>query len=162
MITKVSVSNFSKNVLSTPSFGFAKLNDLGRTTADSFGYQNNQFLNADMFRKQGLFHKSQLAKELERGADFVDICTTYGCSNNSKTNSEFIENQILSSKSDSALKRVNPDSKKEGFMKLYLHNYDNPELSLRTTRILLEKVKDSFSPEEYVKHIGILEAGTKL
>ena len=134
---------------------------MGRTTADSFGYQNNHFLNADMFRKQGFFQKSQLSRELAAGTDFVDICTQYGCTNNSKTNAEFIENQVLSSKSDSALKKMDPDKQHDGLLKLYLYNYDNPELSLRATKGLLEKIKGSISHEEYIKHVGIVEAGTK-
>ncbi len=161
MITNVTMTNVSKNLSARPSFGFAKLNDLGRTTADSFGYQKNQFLNADMFRKQGFFHKSQLSKELGSGTDFVDICQNYGCTNNAKTNAEFIENQILSSKSEASIKRLDEDAQREGFLRLYMHNYDNPELSLKSTKMLLEKIKEAMSPEEYIKHTGILEAGTK-
>ncbi len=161
MITKISIPMVSKNVLSTPSFGFARLNELGRTTADSFGYQENQFLDADMFKKQGFFRRSKLSQELGSGTDFVDICRNYGCTSNAKTNAEFIENQILSSKSEGAIKRLEPDSQREGFLSLYMHNYDNPELSLRSTKMLLEKIKEAMSPEEYIKHTGILEAGTK-
>ena len=161
MITKISMPIGSKKILSMPSFGFARLNDLGRTTADSFGYQNNEFLNADMFRRQGWFHKSQLTKDLSTGVDFVDICTEYGCTNNAKTNAEFIENQILSSKSEAAIRRIDPDKQRDGFIKLYMHNYDNPELSLKSTKLLLDKIKDSMSPEEYIKHTGILQAGTQ-
>lgn len=161
MITNVSMPSVSPKVSSVPSFGLAKLNDLGRKTADSFGYQNNEFLNADMFRKQGFFQKSQLTRELAAGSDFVDICRQYGCTNNAKTNAEFIENQVLTSKSDAALKRIDSDKQHEGLFKLYLHNYDNPELSLRATKGLLDKIKASMAPEEYVKNVGILEAGTK-
>ena len=161
MITNVSMSSVSRKVSLTPSFGLAKLNDLGRTTADSFGYQNNRFLKADMFRKQSFFQKSQLTRELDDGNSFVQLCTIYGCTNNAKTNAEFIENQILSSKSDAAIKKLDSDEQYEALLKLYMHNYDNPELSLKSTKSLLERVKASISPEEYVKHVGILQAGTK-
>lgn len=160
MITNVSTPMVSKN-LSNPSFGLAKLNTLGRTTADSFGYQNNQFLNSDMFKKQGIFQKSQLTQALAEDADFVQLCTTYGCSNNAKTNAEFIQNQILSSKSDSAMKKVDSEELNEGLLKLYWHNYDNPQLSLKSTKELLEKAKSAIAPEEYVKNVGLLQAGSK-
>ena len=161
MITNVSTQMVTKNVSLKPSFGFAKLNTLGRTTADSFGYQNNEFINADMFKKQGIFKKSQLAQELSDGGDFVEICTLYGCSKNAKTNAEFIKNQILSSKYSSAVKDVEPEKQNEGLLKLYWHNYDNPELSLKSTQELLEKVKESISSDDYVKNVGLLQAGSK-
>ncbi len=165
MISKLSFSNpaVSQKVLkaATPSFGFAKLNDIGRTTADSFGYQHNEFLDASMFRKQGIFKKSVLSTRLTEGESFSDICETYGCTNNAKTNAEFINNQILSSKSSSALRRLNDDELRAGLSLLYKCNYDNPELSLRETKALLEMLREFLEPEEYIKQVGLLEAGTQ-
>lgn len=164
MISKLSISSPSISLnsqkLSAPSFGFAKLNDIGRATADSFGYQHNEFLDVALFRKQGIFKKSALSSKLSDGEKFSDICKTYGCTNNSKTNAEFINSQILSSKSSSALKKLNSDELKTGLSLLYMSNYDNPELSLNETKALLQMLRESLEPGEYIKHIGLLEAGT--
>lgn len=163
MITRVSLPITPKAISmnSTPSFGLAKLNDLGRSTADSFGYQNNQFIDSRMFKKQNIFQKSMLGEKIAEGRNFTDLCRTYGCTDNSKTNSEFIENQILSSKGKSVLKKVEAEERKQGLLELYNSNYDNPDLSLKQTRALLEKVRESITDEDYVRFIGILDAGTK-
>ena len=76
MIMKVSCSPMSVkgiSVNSTPAFGFAKLNETGRATADSFGYQNNDFLNENLFKRQRFFEKSALTTELNNGSDFDTI-----------------------------------------------------------------------------------------
>ena len=55
MIMKVSCSPISVKGISTnstPAFGFAKLNETGRNTADAFEYQRNEFLNENMFKPQ--------------------------------------------------------------------------------------------------------------
>ena len=145
---------------SSPSFGFAKLNGKGRETAQVFGLPSNDFLNDDMFQKQGLFKKSALARELTSGSKFSQICEDYGCSELGSSNASFIKTQILSKKGKNALKNVPADELQKGFIALYTANYDNPQLSNRTTRELLEIIKDYMAAEEYVKHVGLLDCGT--
>lgn len=144
-----------------PSFGMARLNDLGRESADSFGYTQNEFLNADMFKKNGLFKKeSLLSKELRKtGTTFQAVCEEYGCSNNAKTNAEFIVNQILSPKSSKALSQLSDEDYSNGLMVLYQTNYDNPELSTKHTKELLDMLKDFMQVEDYIKNVGILAEG---
>ena len=157
-VSPISVKNLS--VKSTPAFGFAKLNETGRATADSFGYQNNSFLNENLFKRQGIFErKSALTTELNNGADFQTLCTDYGCSKNGKANAEFIRTQILSPKSAAALKGLSEDSRNAGLRLLFENNYDNPELSKKETDDLLELVKPSIENTEYVKYAGLIKVG---
>ncbi|MCD7779596.1 MAG: hypothetical protein LUH05_02860 [Candidatus Gastranaerophilales bacterium] len=163
MITKISSSMAVQNVQSnsSPSFGMARLNTLGRATADTFGYKENQFLDGNMFKKQGIFTKPCLTEKLEAGEDFVTICNDYGCTKNPKTNAEFIKAQILSGKSDKAIKSaVKSKDIAGGLVNLYVANYDNPELSTGSTKALLDLIKNTMKPEEYVQQIGLLEVGT--
>ncbi len=163
MITNVSMPITSKNVSlhSAPSFGFAKLNEVGRASADSFEYRKNDFLNGELFKKQGFFKQSALRKALLDGdSGFSQLCTDYGCTNNPKANADFIVNQILSSKSSTALRNIDENEKTSGLLKLYTYNYDNPQLSLADTKKLLELAKDSMAAEDYIKNVGILQAGT--
>ena len=159
MISKIMASTPLKSVNSTPAFGLAKLNERGKVTADSFGYQRNQFLNDRLFEKQGLFKKAAISQELAAGKTFMDICTEYGCSPMAGANASFIETQILTRKGESAIKGIDPAAVQEGLMKLYDHNYDNPELSLNSTKALLDKIKDSLDPTIYVQNIGMFEVG---
>ncbi len=162
MITKVSLPIVPKTApaKSMPSFGFAKLNNLGRQSADSFGYQHNKFLNSEMFKRTGFFQrKTFLASQLDKGADFVSICTDYGCSENSKANAEFIVNQILSEKSASSMAKLEEEVRAEGLIKLYNSNYDNPDLDLKHTKALLSMISELIDPNDYVKNVGLLEAG---
>lgn len=144
-----------------PSFGFAALNPLGKRTSDSFGYTRNRFLDPNMFKKQGIFEKSALSAKLARGDNFVDICNYYGCTNNSKTNADFIVNQILSPKSATAISNLSDEDYEKGLMSLYTSNYDNPKLSYHHTRQLLEMLNGVMEEEDFVKYSGILEVGTK-
>lgn len=154
----MNIKNYSK----VPSFGLAKLNDLGKETADTFQFKRNNFLNSDMYKKQGFFDKSLLAKKLDKGEDFSRLCKMYGCTKNAKDNADFIKNQILTSKSSSALKQIDEENLAEGLKALYYGNFDNPELSVSQTKKLLEMTVDYMEPSEYVKNVGILEAGTHL
>ena len=137
----------------SPSFGFARLNNKGRETAQVFGLPSNNFLNDDLFQRQGLFKKSALESALESGKKFTQICDEYGCGQLGGANASFIEAQILS--------RIPADELQKGFLALYTANYDNPQLSKKTTRELLEKIKDYMAPEEYVKNVGLLDCGTE-
>lgn len=162
MIMKVSCSPMSVkgiSVNSTPAFGFAKLNETGRATADSFGYQNNDFLNENLFKRQRFFEKSALTTELNNGADFATICHDYGCTKNGKANAEFIRTQILSNKSNAALTSLSEDARNSGFKTLFEFNYDNPELTKRETDALLELIKPSIDGTEYVKYAGLIKVG---
>ncbi len=144
----------------SPSFGFARLNDKGRATAQVFGLPSNLFLNDDLFRKQGLFEKPAIASELSSGKKFLQICEEYGCSPQGSSNVSFITSQILSKKGGRVIKKIPADELQKGFVALYNANYDNPQLSNKTTRELLEKIKDYMAPEEYVKQVGLLDCGT--
>lgn len=157
MITNISSFNTPK---ANPSFGFAKLNETGARTADTFGFQRNEFLNDRLFEKQGIFRKAAITSELSSGKNFVDICTEYGCSSMAGANAAFIQTQILSKKGNSATRGIDPAVVTQGLMKLYENNYDNPELPLKDTKALLEKVKESMAPGAYIQNIGLLEAGT--
>lgn len=163
MITNISSCTAFKATNATkanPSFGLAKLNETGARTADTFGFQRNEFLNDRLFEKQGLFKKAAISSELSAGKNFVDICNEYGCSPMAGANAAFIQNQILSKKGNSATKGIDQAVITQGLMKLYENNYDNPELSLKDTKALLEKVKESMAPGAYIQNIGLLEAGT--
>ena len=156
MISKIGFTNAH-----SPSFGFARLNNKGRETAQVFGLPSNNFLNDDLFQRQGLFKKSALESALESGKKFTQICDEYGCGQLGGANASFIEAQILSRKGANALKRIPADELQKGFLALYTANYDNPQLSKKTTRELLEKIKDYMAPEEYVKNVGLLDCGTE-
>lgn len=157
MITNIASFTSKAN----PSFGLAKLNKTGEQTAEAFGFQRNDFLNDKLYEKQGLFKKAAISVELEKGKDFVDICSEYGCSSLAGANASFIQNQILSKKGISAVKKIDKDAVTEGLMKLYENNYDNPALSLKDTKALLEKVKESMAPGAYIQNIGLLDAGAE-
>lgn len=156
-----------------PSFGFAKLSEVGRKSSDSFGYQQNEFIDSCMFDKQKGLKMTALSKKISDGGvgptgeKFTEICTTYGCTNNAKSNADFIKNQILSKKAQKDLSRLIkihtlPEAAYgKGLEKLYIHNYDNPDLSYKETKALLEMQKDTMDSADYVKHIGILETGIK-
>ena len=166
MISKVMASNvqpskaYSIKKQYTPSFGFARLNEYGRTTADSFNYTHNTFLHQDMFRRQGIFRKSAIEKELDN-LDFDEICTKYGCTENGAENAAFIKSQILSKKGQKAYEfLVTKEERDRGLRALYSANYDNPDLTLNDTKELLELAKTSMDNDEYIKNVGLLEAGT--
>lgn len=143
----------------SPSFGFAKLNDVGRRSADEFGYQHNDFLNNRLFVKQKLFRKAAIAEELKSGKTLMQICEQYGCTNNPSANAAFIESQILSSKGVSALRTVEEAEAADALIRLYDFNYDNPQLSLKSTKALLERISENIQPSDYIKHRGLLDVG---
>ena len=160
MISKIcspiyNVKSYSNN--STPSFGLAKLNDRARNGADSFGYENNNYLSSDLLKKQGVLSKSALTKELENGANFVDICRTYGCSKIAKVNSDFIKSQILTPKFNASLEHITEEDLAIGLTELYKKNYDNPMLSIKQTSALLTHLKDIMPNGEYAQYRGILD-----
>ena len=161
MITNVSLT--TPRVKSTsnvsPSFGLARLNEKGINAVDKFGYQKNSFLDSRMFEQQGLFSKSALTKKLANGSDFAALCTKYGCTNNAKTNAQFIKTQILSGKSKKAINNVEQEQRQAGLVSLFKANYDNPRLTVKETKALLEEVKDAIGDEEYVKFTGLLDVG---
>lgn len=162
MITRISAPvAYTKSIQanSTPAFGFAKLNETGRETADTFGYENHEFLNENLFKKQGFFAKSALASELRNGADFMTLCTDYGCTKNGKANAEFIRTQILSKKSNSAIANLDDATRTNALKTLLFANYDNPELTKKETDDLLEIVRDSIENTEYVKLAGLIKVG---
>lgn len=142
------------------SFGMANLNEIGRQSEDSFGYQANSFLDTNMYKKTPLFQDAAIKAKLEN-EKFEDICLEYGCTTNPKANADFIKNQVLSSKGEKATKTVEEDSLQKGLQALYKHNYDNPALSADNTKALLEKIKDSLPSEEYIQQVGVMNAGTK-
>lgn len=150
-----------KAAKTSPSFGLAKLNETGIATADTFGFQRNEFLNNRLFEKQGIFKKPAISDELAAGKTFTDICTDYGCSTMAGANAAFIKTQILPKKGASAIKNVESQDAAKGLQKLYEHNYDNPELSIKDTRELLERVKEFMAPGAYIQNIGLLDAGTE-
>ena len=160
MITNVSFSDKSIKIKNTQSFGMARLNQLGRETSDKFEFQRNTFLNGKMYEKQGLFEASLLSKKIENNEDFAKLCKIYGCTKNAKDNADFIKNQVLVQKSFASIKKVEEENLAEGLLALYYSNFDNPELSVKQTRQLLEMASDYMSPEEYIKNVGLLEAGT--
>ncbi len=153
MISKV------QNCTISPSFGFAKLNETGRNAAEKFGLAENKFLNDKLYRKQRFFQSSALTKALAQGDSFTDICQKYGCSQIGRANANFIETQLLSHKSDSAIKSLPAEQVKEGLMALYNTNYDNPDLSKSNTKALLNLVKSYIAPEQYIQNIGLIEEG---
>ncbi len=162
MITRISAPvAYTKSIQanSTPAFGFAKLNETGRATADTFGYENHEFLNENLFKRQGFFAKSALAFELSNGADFMTLCKDYGCTKNGKSNAEFIRTQILFKKSNFAIARVDEDERTNALKTLLFANYDNPELTKKETDDLLEIVKESIDNTEYVKMAGLIKVG---
>lgn len=162
MITRISAPvayTKSVQVKSTPSFGFAKLNETGRTTADTFGYESHDFLNEKLFKRQGLLSKSALAVELNNGANFAEVCNDYGCSKNGKSNAEFIKTQILSGKSNSVISKLDDTERFDGLKSLFFANYDNPELSKKDTDALLDMIEESLESPEYVKLAGLIKVG---
>lgn len=143
----------------SPSFGFAKLNETGRDAAEKFGLTQNTFLNDDMYKRQRFYNQSALSKALSEGGSFPDLCRQYGCTEVGRANASFIETQLLSHKSDSALKSLTKEQAQEGLMALYHSNYDNPELSKLSTRGLLKMIKNYIAPEQYIQNIGLIDEG---
>lgn len=143
-----------------PAFGLAKLNERGVQTADSFGWTRNEFMNARLFERQGFFSKPAILSELSNPERFPQVCIEYGCTNNAKSNADFITTQILPKKAQKAIKgKVEPTFISEGLTRLYECNFDNPELSLADTKALLDLIKDDMPDTEYVKNIGFFEVG---
>ena len=163
MISKISSSPVSSAkslaLKSLPSFGFAKLNEMGRSTADSFGYSQNEFLNENLFKRQGFFSKPAIVRELNAGSDFGTICKDYGCTKNGKSNAEFIRTQILSKKSQPTINSLEPETRSEALISLFKANYDNPELSILETDSLLDMIKDDIENTEYAQYAGLIKIG---
>ena len=164
MITRISFSQMNSSsvhsVKNSPAFGLAKLNEKGRETADSFGYTTNEYLNENLFKKQGFFSKSALVQELNNGSDFTTLCNDYGCTKNGKANAEFIRTQILAKKSQATIQSLDPDTRSSALISLFKANYDNPELSVRETDDLLDMVKDNIPNTEYAQYAGLIKIGT--
>lgn len=163
MINKVNfVSSFSYEQVA-PSFGFARLNAVGRESADSFEMQENSFLDASMFKKESFFAAGPaILDKLKEGENFTDICRDYGCSRNAKTNAQFIRTQIINRGANYYFhKYVEDEELSDAFLSLYEHNYDNPELSIKETKKLLELAKFGMDTSEYIQNVGLLQAGTK-
>ena len=151
MITNVSMTNFK------PAFGLARLSPEGANAARAFGYPSNDFLNGDLFCKQkGLAKKTPLAQAIASGVTLQQLAQDYGCSDNPTANADFIENCILSKKGQKALKNVPLEEKAAAMMMLWDKNYDNPELSVKSTKALLELIKDCVEPHIYVQNKGLL------
>ena len=149
------------NRYNTQTFGMARLNQEGREGAKSCGYQKHEFLDQKMFKRPGIFaEKSRLAEKLEKHANFVTLCEQYGCTKDGLNNANFINNQIFHQKSKQALENIPKDTYKDGMLKLYYTNFDNPNLSVDATSALLETVKDFISLDEYFSASGILQSGT--
>lgn len=163
MINKVLLSsNYYSNKVA-PSFGFAKLNEIGRESADSFELQQNTFLDSSMFKKESFFALGPaILIKLKSGQNFNDICRDYGCSKNAKTNAQFIKTQIINKSANCKFpKYVDEETLADSLLSLYEHNYDNPDLSAKDTRRLLDMCKGSMETSEYVQNVGLLQAGTK-
>ena len=162
MISRVNFKPLSvpqKTVLSTPSFGMAKLNEIGRRAAKDFGFNEHKFLDQRMFAKQ-IFTTPAIMNHLEDGETFSYICKTYGCSSNGKANAKFINTQILG---NAALKQsVDEKDYKAALLSLLKKNYDNGDFSKSCTMRLLEILKDDLTRADsvYVKYAGILDVGT--
>lgn len=163
MINKVSVFSNISYKQSSPSFGFAKLNELGRESADSFEMQENTFLDPSMFKKASFFASGPaILGKLKNGENFTDICRDYGCSKNAKTNAEFIKTQIINRGANYYFhKYVEEEELSDALLSLYEYNYDNPELSTKDTRKLLELSRYSMESSEYIQNVGLLQVGTK-
>lgn len=163
MINKILLSsNFSSNKVSQ-SFGLARLNEIGRQSADSFEMHQNTFLDSNMFKKESfLFGRPAIIAKLKAGDSFSDICKDYGCSRNAKSNAQFIKAQIINNSANNQFhKYIDEETISAGILSLYEHNYDNPELSLKDTKKLLDLASASMSTPEYVQNVGLLDAGTK-
>ncbi len=158
----------TNNVKATPAFKMAKLSPLAQDAVNLSGIVRNSFLNPAMFEKQGHFKKAEILKELGPGKQsFEEICSNYGCSNNPKTNADFIRNQILPKKTNETIQKLlNTAGKTEdfgnGIQRLYEANYDNPDLSLNDTMSLLNLVKDKMDANFYTQNLGILESSRKV
>lgn len=154
MITNVSMSNFK------PSFGLARLSQQGLEAASAFGYPSNgdTFLRADLFDKQkGRVKNTPISQVLGKGITLEQIAQDYGCSDNPVANADFIKNCILSKKGQKAIKNINPADRSLALACLWDKNYDNPELSAKDTRALLELLKEDIEPHIYIQNRGMLE-----
>lgn len=151
MITNVSMNSFR------PAFGLAKLSEEGKAAANDFGYQQNEFLNPSLFtRVKGRASKSPLAGELAQRS-FSEIATDYGSADNSVANAQFIKTQVLSKKGSKVLRKTpNQDQVTEGLKILWDANFDNPSLNAKDTKKLLERIKTTMAPADYIRCMGIL------
>jgi len=141
----------------TPSFGMARLNQKGKDICDELEISRNYFLNPNMYKSAGLFQKPAIIKELGK-MPLDSICEKYGCSNNAESNAKFIKTQILKTN----LKKLPVENSEisDSLVKLYEHNFDNPELSKKDTEKLLSMVEDNMSLTEYTQHVGLMDIGT--
>lgn len=153
------ISKLSGAASYSPSFGLAKLSEVGSQVAATFGHPSNSYVNGDLYKRQNLFDDSALANEIQSGQSFTKLCDDYGCTKFAMANAAFINSQIIGKKSAKALNLVPSDELQKGLTKLYYANYDNPELSKRNTKALLKLLKSTMAPDEYVKNIGLLEEG---
>lgn len=162
MINKISVSMPNMAKFSSTSFGLAKLNDIGRESADSFEMQRNTFLDSKLFKKSSFFAFSPaIVSKLKEGENFADLCRDYGCSRNAKTNAQFIKTQIIDKNAYGYFcKHVPEEEMTDAILSLYEHNYDNPDLSAKDTKRLLDLAKYAMETSEYVQNVGLLQAGT--
>ncbi len=147
MITNVTMNSMR------PSFGMARLQESARETAQNdFGFERNQFINGNMFKKPGA-----IGQAIHESSDFCGICHVFGESKNGKANAEFIKKQILSRQGEKAISRAVEDRDYEAaIVSLVQHNYDNPNLSKKDTVALLEKARSLFADAEYRKYQGLL------
>ena len=155
MITNVSMTNFK------PSFGFARLDEKGRAGADMLNYRNNTLTHRDTrpYDKPSFLHsykKMPLASLMAAGHTFEEICQKYGSSDNAELNADFIKNSILSKKGSKFIKTINDQDRRAGLLELWDRNFDNPELSKKDTKALLELIKDDIDPVIYIQNQGIL------
>ena len=152
MITNVSMLNFK------PSFGLAKLSKEGANAAAAFGYPANNFLNDDLFCKQkGRTKNTPLAQAIGAGVTLEQLARDYGCTNVPSANAEFIKNCVLSKKGQKTIKNLTPADRTAALLTLWDKNYDNPELSAKDTKALLELIKDDIEPHLYIQSKGMLE-----
>ena len=163
MINKVLLSSYSYKNQSIQSFGLARLNDIGRQSADTFEMQQNTFLDSAMFKKESFLSGGPaILSKLKEGESFSELCKDYGCSKNAKSNAQFIKTQIINNSANRHFhKYLDEETITKGLLSLYEHNYDNPELSLKDTKKLLDLASSAMSMPEYVQNVGLLEVGTR-
>ena len=62
----------------------------------------------------------------------------------------------MSKKGSKFIKTINDQDRRAGLLELWDRNFDNPELSKKDTKALLELIKDDIDPVIYIQNQGIL------
>ena len=173
MNLSVSSVNINNRLHKSPSFGMAKFSEGGYQIAqnckDIYAPLENptDYQNPDFFKKKPLFRKAPFAKYfrnmvVKNGSEesinqVKESIETCGTTNNAFTNSRFIKQLATVQKPFSKLTDETKTTLSESIEKVLKLNWDNPLISKKETKSLIEMSKETLGDGAFLTLLGLID-----